>query len=83
MIVSEIRYNQAIERLRFDAEHYQPEFLKLEGLLKKCNSVFLSIESWLTLEQIAEYLQMSTASIYKMSQAGKIPVCKVGRQWNF
>jgi len=42
MIVSEIRYNQAIERLRFDAEHYQPEFLKLEGLLKKCNSVFLS-----------------------------------------
>jgi len=42
MIISEIRYNQAIERLRFDAEHYQPEFLKLEGLLKKCNSVFLS-----------------------------------------
>jgi restriction endonuclease S subunit len=42
MIISEIRYNQAIERLRFDAEHYQPEFLKLEGLLKRCNSVFLS-----------------------------------------
>jgi type I restriction enzyme S subunit len=42
MIISEIRYNQAIERLRFDTEHYQPEFLKLEGLLKKCNSVFLS-----------------------------------------
>jgi len=42
MIISEIRYDQAIERLRFDAEYYQPEFLELEGLLKKCDSAFLS-----------------------------------------
>jgi len=42
-----------------------------------------SMDKWLTLEQIAEYLQMSTSSIYKMAQAGKIPAYKVGRQWRF
>lgn len=43
----------------------------------------LNMNKWLTLEQIAEYLQMSTSSIYKMAQAGKIPAYKVGRQWRF
>ncbi len=43
----------------------------------------LDMDKWLTLEQIAEYLQMSTSSIYKMAQAGKIPSYKVGRQWRF
>ncbi|MFP4082417.1 MAG: helix-turn-helix domain-containing protein [Candidatus Aminicenantes bacterium] len=41
------------------------------------------MDKWLTLEQIAEYLQMSTSSIYKMAQSGKIPSYKVGRQWRF
>jgi len=43
----------------------------------------LAMDKWLTLEQIAEYLQMSTSSIYKMAQKGKIPAYKVGRQWRF
>lgn len=43
----------------------------------------LGMDKWLTLEQIAEYLQMSTSSIYKMAQKGKIPAYKVGRQWRF
>ncbi len=43
----------------------------------------LNMDKWLTLEQIAEYLQMSTSSIYKLAQAGKIPAYKVGRQWRF
>jgi len=43
----------------------------------------LNMDKWLTLEQIAKYLQMSTSSIYKMAQAGKIPAYKVGRQWRF
>lgn len=41
------------------------------------------MDKWLTLEQIAEYLQMGTSSIYKLAQAGKIPSYKVGRQWRF
>jgi len=43
----------------------------------------LNMDKWLTLEQIAEYLQMSTSSIYKMAQKDKIPAYKVGRQWRF
>ena len=43
----------------------------------------VTMDKWLTLEQIAEYLQMSTSSIYKMSKKGKIPAYKVGRQWRF
>lgn len=42
-----------------------------------------TMDKWLILEQIAEYLQMSTSSIYKMAQGGKIPAYKVGRQWRF
>lgn len=41
MIISEIKYNHVIERLRFDAEYYQPEFLKSESMLKKCKDVSL------------------------------------------
>jgi len=41
------------------------------------------MDKWLTLEQIAKYLQMSASSIYKMAQGGKIPAHKVGRQWRF
>ena len=39
MIISEIRFDQAVERLRFDAEHYQPAFLESERILKRVNCV--------------------------------------------
>lgn len=42
-----------------------------------------NMDKWLTINQIAEYLQMSVSSIYKMAQAGEIPASKVGRQWRF
>lgn len=42
MIISEVRYNQVIERLRFDAEHYKPEFLESETMLKKSKTVPLN-----------------------------------------
>jgi len=38
---------------------------------------------WLTLDQVADYLQMSKSSIYKIVQKGRIPAYKVGRQWRF
>lgn len=47
------------------------------------NQENLNMDKWLTLVQIAEYLQMSPSSIYKMAQAGKIPAYKIGRQWRF
>lgn len=42
MIISEITYDQAVERLRFDAEHYQPLFLENERILKQIKCVRLS-----------------------------------------
>jgi len=42
MIISEIKYNQVIERLRFDAEFYKPEFLESETMLKRSKTVPLN-----------------------------------------
>jgi len=38
---------------------------------------------WLTIEQIAEYLQVSKEKVYKLCQRGKMPASKVGGQWRF
>ena len=40
-------------------------------------------DKWLTIEQIAEYLQVSRETLYKLCQKGKMPVSKVGGQWRF
>jgi restriction endonuclease S subunit len=42
MIISEIRYNQVIEKLRFDAEFYKPEFLSIEIKLNNAKSISLN-----------------------------------------
>lgn len=41
------------------------------------------MKEWLKLEEIAVYLKMSQASLYKMAQKGKIPAVKLGRTWRF
>lgn len=38
---------------------------------------------WLTVQQVAEYLQLSTMMVYKLAQEGKIPAAKIGRVWRF
>ncbi len=38
---------------------------------------------WLTIEQIATYLQVSKEKIYKLCQRGKMPASKLGGQWRF
>ena len=37
----------------------------------------------LTIEQAAEYLQISQSTLYKEAQKGKIPCQKIGRRWRF
>ena len=37
-------------------------------------------EKWLTIDQIAEYLQVSREKLYKLCQKGRIPVSKVVRR---
>ncbi len=38
---------------------------------------------WVTIEQIAEYLQVSKEKVYKLCQRGRMPASKLGGQWRF
>ena len=40
-------------------------------------------DKWLTIGQIADYLQVSREKIYRLCQKGKMPASKVGGQWRF
>ena len=37
----------------------------------------------MTVQEVAEYLRLAQATIYKLAQAGEIPAVKVGRTWRF
>lgn len=37
----------------------------------------------MTTQEVAEYLRLAEATIYKLAQAGEIPAVKVGRTWRF
>jgi excisionase family DNA binding protein len=43
----------------------------------------LSSDKWLTLDELAEYLKLSRAKLYRMAQEGRIPASKIGSQWRF
>ena len=38
---------------------------------------------WMTLQEVAEYLQLSKDMIYRLAQSGRIPAAKVGSRWRF
>ena len=40
-------------------------------------------ESFLTTEEVLEYLQINLRTVYRLIKAGKIPAVRVGRQWRF
>lgn len=37
----------------------------------------------MTVAELAEYLRVNEATVYRLAQEGKIPGMKVGRQWRF
>lgn len=37
----------------------------------------------MTIDELANYLQVSKSSLYKLAQDGKVPGQKVGRHWRF
>ena len=41
------------------------------------------MDSWMTLEDVAQYLNVSRDSIYRLAQKGEIPASKVGNLWRF
>lgn len=43
----------------------------------------MKTEPWVSREEIAEHLKVSTDTIHRWIQAKRIPVQRVGRQWRF
>jgi excisionase family DNA binding protein len=37
----------------------------------------------MTTEEVARYLRLTEATVYKLAQAGDIPAAKLGRTWRF
>lgn len=37
----------------------------------------------MTAQEVADYLRLAEATVYKLAQAGEIPAVKVGRAWRF
>ncbi len=40
-------------------------------------------KTFLTTEEVLEYLQVNLRTVYRLIQAGKLPAVRVGRQWRF
>src|ERR1700754_3094844 len=40
-------------------------------------------ETFITTEEVLEYLQVNLRTVYRLIKAGKIPAVRVGRQWRF
>lgn len=43
----------------------------------------MSDETFLTTEEVLEYLQVNLRTVYRLIKAGKLPAVRVGRQWRF
>lgn len=39
--------------------------------------------TWMTLEEVAEYLRLSRSKLYDLAQGGMIPCSKVAGRWRF
>jgi excisionase family DNA binding protein len=37
----------------------------------------------MTIGELSEYLKISTSSLYKLAQQGKVPGQKIGKHWRF
>jgi len=37
----------------------------------------------MTIDELSEYLKISTSTLYKLAQGGALPGTKVGRRWRF
>jgi len=43
----------------------------------------MSDETFLTTDEVLEYLQVNLRTVYRLIKAGKLPAVRVGRQWRF
>ena len=40
-------------------------------------------DKWLTLDELAAYLKLSSSNLYRMTQKGEVPASKIGSRWRF
>jgi len=40
----------------------------------------VTIKEWYTVKEAAEYLRISTRTVYKLSQEGRLPAFRIGRE---
>ena len=40
-------------------------------------------DRWMTVKEVAEYLQFSTDQIYRLAKQGEIPASKIRKRWRF
>jgi len=52
-------------------------------MMKPQKNNLIQNEQLLTIEQVADYLQLQKSTIYTYAQRGSIPAFKVGRNWRF
>lgn len=49
----------------------------------ECSILETTIDKWISVEGVAEYLDVSSVTIYRWLEKGKIPAHRVGKQWRF
>ena len=42
-----------------------------------------TVDKWISVEGVAEYLDVSTVTIYRWLEKNRIPAHRVGKQWRF
>jgi excisionase family DNA binding protein len=40
-------------------------------------------DKWLTLDELAAYLKLSSSNLYRMTKRGEVPASKIGSVWRF
>mgnify|MGYP000892963299 CR=1 FL=1 len=83
MIISEIRYSQVVERLRFDADYYLPEYLEIDNLLDNFNcvrfeEVIKSINAGKNLPQCDELYKYEKIPLIRTQNIRQILIDKTG-----
>ena len=68
--------------------HIDLQFRKTYALLAPLGKGYAYMDAtmqsrWMTLREVAEYLQLSKDMIYRLAQSGRIPASKVGSRWRF
>jgi hypothetical protein len=83
MIISEIRYNQAIERLRFDADYFLPEYLQIDNLLNrfdcvKFEEIIKDINAGKNISQCDEFYKYEKVPFIRTQNIRQILIDKTG-----